>query len=106
MHYVNRVQDRCKQPHYAVLVFTANRALEIERGFPRLSNGLSEEIKPVMQYIAFDSIEEMKKWIERARLKEYQLLRVEPVEVEYVPVITGSEHVLQEAPQQGKPTSA
>lgn len=76
-------------PHFAALVFSTIHIPGDERSRTNPGHGYPAENKPVAEYIAFDSRDEMERWVSQQEtkasqysLKDYQVIEVKPLAVE------------------------
>lgn len=89
MKYISNKQECRTGPHFAALVFSTIHIPGDERSRTNPGHGYPAENKPVVEYITFDSRDEMERWVndqERKAAqysrKDYQVIEVKPLAVE------------------------
>lgn len=89
MDYISTKQKARTGPHFAALIFSTVYIPGDERSRTNPGHGYPAENKPVVEYIAFDSRDEMERWVndlERKAAqysrKDYQVIEVKPLAVE------------------------
>lgn len=87
MKYINTKTAAISEPHFAALVFSSIHIPGDGRSQTNPGHGYPAENKPIIQYIAFDSREEMEKWVTREESRkhgkdDYQIIEVQPMQVE------------------------
>lgn len=88
MNYI-RTKDKARnQPHFAALIFTSVYIPGDERSRTNPGHGYPAENKSVVEYIAFDSREEMQKWVQDRETprfgmpeKNYLIIEAKPLAV-------------------------
>ena len=89
MDYIRTKQKARTGPHFAALIFSTVHIPGDERSRTNPGHGYPAENKPVAEYIAFDSRDEMERWVNQQETKasqysrkHYQVIEVKPLAVE------------------------
>ncbi len=88
MNYISTKQKFPKHQHFAALVFSTVYIPGDERSRQAPGHGYPAEDKPVVEYITFDSRDEMEKWVAEQERREnylsakaYQIIEATPLGV-------------------------
>ena len=88
MNYISTKDKAQKAPHFAALIFTSVYIPGDERSRTNPGHGYPAENKSVVEYIAFDSREEMQKWVQDRETprfgmaeKNYLIIEAKPLTV-------------------------
>lgn len=94
MKYVHSKQEFNPGSHFAVLVFSYVHIPGDERSRTNPGHGYPAEDRPVVQYISFDSRDEMERWVQREESRRnvraganYQVIEVKPLAVSVKAVV-------------------
>ncbi len=89
MDHITTKQKARTGPHFAALVFSSIHIPGDERSQTHPGHGYPAENKAVVEYIAFDSRDEMERWVSKQEdrasyysRKDYQVIEVKPLTVE------------------------
>ena len=89
MNYIITKDKARKGPHFAALIFSSVYIPEDERSRTNPGHGYPAENRAIVEYIAFDSRDEMEQWVSRQESREshysspnYQVIEVKPLVVE------------------------
>lgn len=85
MKHVKIKSDLPEEPHFAALIFSSVRIPGDTRSRTHPGHGYPAEDRAVVEYIAFDTREDVEEWIERLEKcrssKVYRIIEVHPRQV-------------------------
>ena len=97
MDYITTKKEARTEPHFAALVFTTVHIPGDERSRTHPGHGYPAEAKSIVQYITFESREELEGWVleQESKVKvskywreDYQVIEVKPLTVSVVKGVT------------------